>query len=449
MTFLSTTDAREREQNAVPYDPVLDSPASWDETFDAAVGGVFDEGLSVSTLLNREGYSQRQAIARQMRADGFDFKPYTDEWGVIDYNRLAEDTDAGIKTDRELFEERNDLLARRRAYSEDVIARGSGVAQFTGSMTGYMLDPINVATLPIGASASALRGLSTVAAVRRVAMTEAAIAGLSEAAIQPLVFAHKNEIGSPYELDDALRAIGTAAMGGAAFGGAVAGVAGFVRRMAKLDMPDAPEVRGARESLSRFAADLEANPRRAEITAKVSADADRLNVLAPEKLDAEVQRLRTVARGGEDITQAQRIAAIEELEIAEAVLDSRKGRWSKKIAEETADELPVDRTMRLQEALSDIENRRLVDEDIQYARTLEETRRAQGETTARADQYELEEINADELDALEEADLARYEALEDDGVVFADGEAVSARAFIDERAAEIEGLESVRTCAIG
>ena len=264
MTFLSQTDAREREQNTVLHDPILDAEASWGETWTASLGMVFDEELSISAGLNNEGYKERESIVKEMVSGGFDLTPYTDDSGKIDYDRLAKETDYGLRTDLELYEERNALLAQRRAYAQDVQERGNGMAQFLGSMTGYMLDPVNVAALPIGAPASALRGLSTLAKVSRVAAYEGAVAGASELLIQPFVFAHKNEIGSPYELEDALAAIGTAALGSAALGGGVAGMVGYLRSAAKIadDYPQHVGAQGSKEALNRMADDLEANPGR-------------------------------------------------------------------------------------------------------------------------------------------------------------------------------------------
>jgi len=205
MIVISRKDKRQlqqqQEQMYRPSDELLDNDPTWGETFTASLGFVFDEELSVSSLLNNEMYARRDSAVADLANSGVDLRPYQDPTGKLDYDRIAKDMpDSGVGTNLDLYRERNSLLEMRRNYANDVKARGSGMAQFLGSMTGYMLDPVNVATLPIGASVSVLRGLSTMARVRRVAAIEAGIGAASELAIQPFVFAHKNEIGSPIPL---------------------------------------------------------------------------------------------------------------------------------------------------------------------------------------------------------------------------------------------------------
>ena len=123
MTFLSQNDDREMAQSVTPYEPLLHDEASFGETWTASLGMVFDEELSISSGLNNEGYQEREGTVKEMVSEGFDLTPYTDDTGLIDYDRLAGDTDLGLKTDLQLYEERNEVLARRRAYSQDVQER--------------------------------------------------------------------------------------------------------------------------------------------------------------------------------------------------------------------------------------------------------------------------------------------------------------------------------------
>jgi hypothetical protein len=325
---------------------------SFGEVFDAAVGQVFDEELSISSALNNEGYDRRNALLKESVAKGFDARKYQDSTGVIDFDRMAEETDFGIKTDLELYEERNALLASRRAYSQDVIERGSGMAQFLGAMTGYMLDPVNVVTLPIGASASALRGLSTMARVKRVMATEAVIGGAAETLIQPFVYAHKNEIGSPYEISDSVAAIASAAIGGAAIGGAASGIAGFIRSAAKIDAPNKPEVLGAREILNRVANDIEANPERFVQSEKLGKSARKFFQMDNEELSQQIILMKR-AELDED--------GVIALEAAEAVFESRKGRWATTV---------------------EAERQNAIRDEIESLRIEEETRLPRGERKA-------------------------------------------------------------------
>lgn len=327
MTFVSSTDLRQRDQQAVAYDPLLDGEAGFQETFAASVGHVIDEGLSISSQLNIEAYKQRQAAAQQLVDEGEDLRGFQDEGGAFNFDLMAQRYPQ-IATDRQLYDLRNTELARRRAYSDDVKARGSGFAQFAGEMTGYMLDPVNIATLPIGASASALRGLGTLARIRRVAVTELAIGATAETLIQPFVYAHKNEIGSPYSLDDSLQAIGTAALGGAVLGGAAAGIAGFLRSAAGIadKHPGHLGAQGAKDSLNRIADDLQLNPERGDITTSIGKNARAAFQMTNEELSLEIVALKRA----ENLDVEGQIR----LEAAEAVFESRKGKWSKKVQQD-------------------------------------------------------------------------------------------------------------------
>ena len=197
----------------------------------SAFGFVIDEELSVSSLLNRQGYQDRNEQIFKMSNEGFDLKPYTDITGEIDYDRISEDTGL-IKTNRELYDERTEILRKRREENQDVIERGNGFAQFLGSMGGYMLDPINVATMAIGVG-TAYKGMSTLSQALMTGRNTAAIALASESAIQPLVYKHKHDINSPYEFNDALMAIGTTAVGAGLLGGAMGGISGYFRNLSK------------------------------------------------------------------------------------------------------------------------------------------------------------------------------------------------------------------------
>lgn len=329
MTFVSKTDRRELDQELTPFDPLTMGETSFGEVFAASVGHVFDEELSISSGLNMELYAQRDEEAKQMVNGGFDLTPYTNDTGEIDYERLRLDSgNPNIKTNREIFDERNNMLAQRRAYALDVQERGSGMAQFLGSMTGYMLDPVNVMTMPLGASAASLRGLSTLARVGRVARTEAAIGAGAEIAIQPLVWAHKNEIGSPYEIPDAISAIATAAIGGAALGSAATGIAGFTRSLLDLPYPDSTPVAGARKELGRLVENLESNPDRGMTSEVLGRSARRYFQMDNDELTQQIILMRRA-----DLDAEGEIA----LEAAEAVLESRKRRWGVKVEAERQD----------------------------------------------------------------------------------------------------------------
>ena len=236
MNLLSERDARS-EVETLSLSKSGPDP-SREETFDAAFGFAQDEMLSISGFLNNQGFWDRSNQINQMKADGFDFTPYTNERGQIDYNNLAANTGL-IKTDGELRTERNEILGERRAYNQDIMDRGPASSQFLG-MAGAMLfnDPINLATLPIGFGTAA-KGLSLLGHTLRGARNTAAVAVASELAIQPLVFTHKHDINSPYEVEDAVKVIAFTAATAGVLGGTIGGIGGYFTRAAEVAAAEA------------------------------------------------------------------------------------------------------------------------------------------------------------------------------------------------------------------
>ena len=230
MAILSNQDQRNYYQNMRGPQEAQEDPTFF-ETMGSAFDFVIDEELSVSSLLNRQGYDDRNEQIFKMTNEGFDLKPYTDVTGEIDYDRISDDTGL-VKNNLELYNERTEILKKRRKENQDVVERGNGIAQFIGSMGGYMLDPINVATMGVGVG-TAYKGMSTLSRALMTGRNTAAIAVASESAIQPLVYKHKHDIGSPYEFNDALMAIGTTAIGAGLLGGAMGGVAGYFTRLSE------------------------------------------------------------------------------------------------------------------------------------------------------------------------------------------------------------------------
>lgn len=211
-----------------------------DPTFGETMGAAFrftrDEGLSVSSQMNIEGYAIRREQMRNLKEDGFDVTQYIDDTGAVNYDHLSEMTGL-VKSDSQIFEERNELLAKRRNESQDVMARGNGFAQFLGMTGGYMTDPINVATLPFGGVGTAVKGMSVLSRALIGARNASAVAIASEAAIQPLVYKHKHDIGSPYEVSDAIQAIAFTAIGAGVLGGAAGGISGYLAKTAEAAAP--------------------------------------------------------------------------------------------------------------------------------------------------------------------------------------------------------------------
>lgn len=238
MPFISADYRRRLEEASdlpvIPPEVQLDP--TFGEVFSAKVGLIFDEELSISRYLNQEMFKERQNNVRTLIDEGVvDPAKYEYNDGTFDYNKLSLDLDGTeyggmVKPDSILREERNEMLARRREYGESIISQGSGMAQFLGAATGYMLDPINIATMPLGTVAAAAKGLTAYNLALSAAGRTAAITTGSEAAIQlGFVYNYKQEIDSPYSMENAYSAILAAGVGGAAIGAVQGGLVGALR----------------------------------------------------------------------------------------------------------------------------------------------------------------------------------------------------------------------------
>jgi len=282
MPILSNQDQRDYYQNLRGPQEFQEDPTFF-ETMGSAFGFVIDEELSVSSLLNRQGYDDRNEQIFKMSSEGFNLNPYTDVTGELDYDRLAEDTGL-IKTNRELYDERTEILRKRREENQDVVERGNGLAQFIGSMGGYMLDPINLATMGIGVG-TAYKGMSTLSRALQTGRNTAAIAVASESAIQPLVYKHKHDINSPYEFEDALMAIGTTAIGAGLLGGAMGGLSGYFSKLSKNSTEFVTT-----KSLDKF-----------DISVKLTSEEESINILNKMGAQLAEQKAALPARIEDDI----------------------------------------------------------------------------------------------------------------------------------------------------
>lgn len=300
MPILSNQDQRDYYQNLLGPQEAREDPTFF-ETMGSAFGFVIDEELSVSSLLNRQGYDDRNEQIFKMSSEGFDLKPYTDITGEIDYDRISEDTGA-IRTNRELYDERTEILRKRREENQDVIERGNGFAQFLGSMGGYMLDPINVATMAIGVG-TAYKGMSTLSQALMTGRNTAAIALASESAIQPLVYKHKHDINSPYEFNDALMAIGTTAIGAGLLGGAMGGISGYFRNLSK----NASEFVGPPKPTDKIDGDVRLTPEQESINIL-----DRMGTQLAEQKAALPPRIEDKILQEYDNFQAGQYAKLED-----------------------------------------------------------------------------------------------------------------------------------------
>lgn len=266
MPFVNAAARQEKLETFKPYEHT--EKAGFSEVFGVSFDRVIDEDLSISSALNREGWNTRKSLIDEMISSGEISDPakYRTNHGrmpTLDYDKIARELEnPDIKTDEQLTEERNQVLAERREYADDVVSRGSGMAQFLGSMSAYMLDPFNLLSVGVAAPATTLRATTTLGRVALTAKNTALTEGAVELGIQGLVSQHKNDIDSPYTAADALANIGMAAGGGAVLGGVAGGLAAWLSRVDKYaeSLPQTDEVVTARNYLQRQQATLEARP---------------------------------------------------------------------------------------------------------------------------------------------------------------------------------------------
>lgn len=130
------------------------------------------------------------------------------------------------------------------------------IGGFVGSMAGGFSDPVNLATMALGAGPSR--------SILQTAVREAGINAATEAATIPIIAQRREEIGAPMSVTEAVTSVAAAGVLGGVIGGGVEGFrrlgqafeAGKVRTLtdaellaATADMPD-PEIKAARDVIA-------------------------------------------------------------------------------------------------------------------------------------------------------------------------------------------------------
>ena len=474
MPFLSTRDNREVSQNLTQASFVEE--ASFSEAFAAGVGQVFDEELSVSSMLNMQGFNQRKEQVKEFGNSGqFNINEYTSGVGDVDYEKISTDfPDLKIKNDKTLFDERATLLKGRREYAQDVFDRGNGMAQFLGMATAYMLDPINIATMPIATAGTSLKGLSTLGRAITIGRNEAGLAIAAELMIQPLVYQHKHDINSPFEFKDALINIATAATGAAAIGGLTGGISGYLKtvREKTVDLPLDDDAVMALSALARVEDDLNLNPE------KINLDLDQVE---REFIQGIKDDLTSVASS--KMSKSEKVAVNKELfslEISAKKLDGEDLILARARIDELKTKLSNDdlslkaevdliaiKKGRLSEAqqsqLNEIKTKAEVDVDSRFLtetnnkmETVNQPSKVKENytqpekkpaTTGSVTQRERAVVERNGLTKEYDADIEAFKALDKPRIV-QDDQVVDADAFMKSIDDEINGIEEVLTCAI-
>lgn len=141
-------------------------------------------------------------------------------WDEIARRRRSDPTFlADLGTTRADFVERLNKKAKAQLEREsevgDRATTGGTIGGFLGSMAGGFSDPVNLATLAIGAGPSR--------SILQTVVREAGINAATEAATLPIIAQRREEIGAPMTAREAAVSIGTAAVVGGGVGGTVEG----------------------------------------------------------------------------------------------------------------------------------------------------------------------------------------------------------------------------------
>jgi hypothetical protein len=189
--------------------------------------------------------------------------------------------------------------ALRRQRLED--GMGGGLGGFAGTMAGIFADPVQAATLPVGAPYRI--GGSLLGAVVRTAAIEGTVAAGTQAVVETRADPYRRSLGFESE---AVEQIAMAGLGGAVIGGGLRAVLGLVSR----GLPDTP---------AGVAAEDAGNA--ARLQAMENAGNPVGNAGHAEHLRALDQAVQDVAQGGQarvTLQEISRIATARERLLAEA-----------------------------------------------------------------------------------------------------------------------------------
>lgn len=258
-------------------------PASWGEMFTASRDLALDDNSNAREYWMRDAFAPiYQAVNAQRAREGmpalphpFDINPQFAGFGdqfmggvenphneklLFDEIRRIRQRDpkflAGLPDDREKVK----ADARRRAMERRRSARAvvdrtpgvlPGIVGFAGGIVGTMRDPVNIATLPLGAGGTSVAGIFA---------REALLNGAVEAILQPVVGQNRAELGETLTAGEAAANVGMAAIGGGVLGAAPMAAADAYRAIAKRVRARNPRLADALDRGSPTNADiLEAN----------------------------------------------------------------------------------------------------------------------------------------------------------------------------------------------
>ena len=211
------------------------------ENFQAGIGQMIDEELSISRYIHDQGRRDRNAMIQDMLKEGKIESAVFDQFSQIhprsgrrtDWDGLAEYANENLGLEdhilsaKELETERNELLDNRRRYREGIFSRSdtSGkFAAFGGSIVGSVADPINIATMFVSAPLLGIKETSRALYTLSVAGRSSLLGAATATAVEPFVHSWKEEIGAEYTWKDSMMNIAASAI----LDGSISGVAGNI-----------------------------------------------------------------------------------------------------------------------------------------------------------------------------------------------------------------------------
>lgn len=153
-----------------------------------------------------------------------------DRW-ILAGRESNPDSFSDVPTTGEVEERARDKARLSKRHFEDVMQRarpgfGTGAAAVIGGIGGGFTDPLNLATLPIGAGASR--------SILKAALIEGTLNAAVETASLPAVMAWQKEVGHKYGLSEAAGDVGLAFVGGAGLTTVLRGAVPALRKTAEL-----------------------------------------------------------------------------------------------------------------------------------------------------------------------------------------------------------------------
>lgn len=147
----------------------------------------------------------------------------------------------GIKTTAEIRAEGKKVADEATKNFEDLAIRNPStlsrtVGSMAGGMAGAMTDPLNIATLPLGAGETKAIGAGAFGVARGIALAaakEGAIQAAIEAASIPQIASWQNQVGHKYGLNEAASDVAMGFLGGAAIRGGMEGAVPALRAARK------------------------------------------------------------------------------------------------------------------------------------------------------------------------------------------------------------------------